>query len=149
MCAPYVHICVSAPGHVSAPVCAQMHMYACAQGHSKIGCDVYFAFCDSVSHWYGHRCTCVCAQRAQHDWLWCLLCFFCDRVSHWSWAHWLGKISWLLSPQESTCLALPRAGLTRIGLSFFMSSGLKLRSSCLQGIHFTDWALTLPFFFFF
>lgn len=80
MCVIYVHVYVSAPGHVSASVCAQMHMCACAWGHSKIGCDVYFAFC--------------------------------DRISHWAWAHWLGKASWLLSPQESTYLNLLRAGLT-------------------------------------
>lgn len=29
MCVLYVHVCVSAPGHVSAPVCAQMHMCMC------------------------------------------------------------------------------------------------------------------------
>lgn len=42
MCVMYVHVYVSAPGHVSASVCAQMHMCACAWDHSKIGFDVYF-----------------------------------------------------------------------------------------------------------
>lgn len=59
MCVIYVHVYVSAPGHVSASVCAQMHMCACAWGHSKIGFDVYFASGDRVSHCCVHRCTCV------------------------------------------------------------------------------------------
>lgn len=63
MCALYVHICVSAPRHVSAPVCAQMHICTCARGQSKIGCDVYFASGDRVSHWCVHRCTCVYVHR--------------------------------------------------------------------------------------
>lgn len=72
---------------------------------------------------------------------------FWDRVSHWTWNSLL-RLGWLKrGPQAHMRLCFPRAAITtpqHHSRQVFSHGFLRVevKSSCLQGKHFTNWAIT-------
>lgn len=69
---------------------------------------------------------------------------FWDRVSCWTWSLVIGWTDWLYKPHGYSCLCLPSARITDThycSILFLLIQAIKLRSSCLQVKHFSDWTI--------